>query len=179
MNAVDESRHPQTRLMLIAAGVSVVGQLTALWFGLTSTPYATVFFMGLGIPLILLGMALFAWVIYKDAKERAESVSERAYAAGEFIFKQGDEADNIYVIKSGEVEIVAKEEEKGERVLARLREGEYFGEMGLLGKRPRNAGARAATKVVVLSIGRYDFQNLFASVPAFRKSIEGVMQQRT
>jgi CRP-like cAMP-binding protein len=165
------------KLLVIAAVLSIIGQLTALWYGFTSTPYATVTFMALGIPLLLLAMAIFGWVVFKDAKERADSVSERSYVAGEYIFKQGQPSDNVYVIKSGEVEIVKKEGE-GEAVLARLREGEYFGEMGLIGGRPRNAGARAATKVIVLSIGRYDFENLFVSVPAFRKSIEGVVQHR-
>ena len=173
-----KSRYPFKKLLTIAALLSIIGQLTAVWFGLTSTPYSIVTFMGLGIPLMLFAMAIFAWVVYKDAQERADSVSERSFAAGESIFEQGEEADNVYVVKAGEVEIL-RQEAKGETVLARLREGEYFGEMGLLGGKPRNASARAATKVTVLSIGRYDFESLFASVPAFRKSIERVIQLRS
>ena len=172
-----ESRHSYTRLLIAGALVSIIGQATALWYGTTSSPYATVTFMAAGIPMIFLGMAVFGWVIYKDVKARAESVSEKSFAAGEYVFKQGDLADNVFVIKSGEVEIV-KQGDVGATILARLREGEYFGEMGLLGKQPRNASARAATKVSVLSIDRYAFENLFTAVPEFRKSIEGAMRQR-
>mgnify|MGYP001591470389 FL=1 len=48
---------------------------------------------------------------------------------GEVIFKEGDVSDNAYIIKTGQVEI-SKGEGKQKVVLAILKDGDIFGEMG-------------------------------------------------
>ena len=69
------------------------------------------------------------------------------FAAGASVFEQGDAADLVYVIDSGEIEIVRVLADGGEERLARLGPGRYFGELGPLLGFPRSASARAATDV--------------------------------
>ena len=62
------------------------------------------------------------------------------YAPGTVLFREGEEANEMYVIQAGEVEIkrVIGEEE---RTLAVLPAGEFFGEMAIVNDRPRSATA--------------------------------------
>lgn len=167
-----------TKWLVVAAVLGILGQLTGVLFMTHATPYTTIAFIGPGMGLITMAIVIFAYVVYRDAKRRAESISSKTFTAGERIFRQGDPGDRVYFIKSGEVEIYREDKEKGETILARLRDGEYFGEMALLTDAPRNASARAGTKTEVLSIERDDFQTLFSGIPAFRSNIEAVMKQR-
>ena len=66
---------------------------------------------------------------------------------GETIFSEGDEADNFYLILSGEVIIRA-----GGHEFSRLGSGKIFGEMGILEHVPRNATAQVAKKAEVFSV---------------------------
>ena len=169
---------PHARRLTLAGILSVTGQLTAIAFMLRTTPYTTFAFMTFGAAMIVAGMLLFAWVMFEDLTARARSLVESRFRGGEFVFRQGDAGDRIYVVKSGEVEVVRDDPEKGEVVLARLGKGAYFGEMALLSQAPRNASVRAATEVTALAIERDDFRALFSSIPAFEKSIRDVLKER-
>lgn len=171
--------YPHKRKLLLAATLSVAGQVSAIAFMLRATPYSTFVFMTFGAGMIALGIAIFGYVVFKDVKARARSVTERRFGKGEFVFHEGDAGDRIYVVKSGEVEVVRERAEQGEILIARVGKGEYFGEMALLTDAPRSASVRAATDVTTLAIERDDFYALFSGIPAFQKSITAVMEERT
>lgn len=170
--------YPYTRMLILAASLSLVGQVTAIAFMLWTNPYTTFVFMTFGAGMILLGMSVFGFAMFKEIKARAESLMERTFQAGEYVFHQGDVGDRIYIVKSGEVEVVREDPEKGEAIVARLGEGEFFGEMALLSDAPRNASIRAAKNVTTLSIARQDFYSLYSSIPAFQESILAAMARR-
>ena len=65
------------------------------------------------------------------------------YAAGESIFEQGDAAHLVYVIKSGEVDVIRVLADGGEEQLNRLGPDQYFGELGPFLGFPRSASVRA------------------------------------
>jgi putative ABC transport system ATP-binding protein len=71
------------------------------------------------------------------------------YAAGESIFEQGDDAHLVYVIKSGEVDVVRVLADGGEEQLNRIGPDQYFGELGPFLGFPRSASVRAITDVVL------------------------------
>lgn len=71
--------------------------------------------------------------------------------AGDVIFRQGDEAVDMYVIQSGIVEI-SRGESPARSVMARLGQGDFFGEMSLLESLPREADAVAKTRAELLVI---------------------------
>jgi putative ABC transport system ATP-binding protein len=70
-------------------------------------------------------------------------------AAGETVFEQGDDADLVYVIDSGRVEVVRVLADGGEEPLTTLGADQYFGELGPFLGFPRSATVRATTDVVL------------------------------
>jgi putative ABC transport system ATP-binding protein len=80
------------------------------------------------------------------------------YAPGETIFRQGQHADLVYVIRSGEVEIFREDGDGHDERLAMIPAGDYFGELGALMGFPRSASARAATEVVAEAMGANEFR---------------------
>ena len=61
----------------------------------------------------------------------------RDFKKGDIILKQEDDANGMYVIKSGKVAV-----EMDGKFIATLEEGEFFGEMALMLHEPRNATIR-------------------------------------
>jgi CRP-like cAMP-binding protein len=84
------------------------------------------------------------------------------FVAGQQIFAEGEPSEAAYIIVSGVVEII-KPTAAGELLLAVLREGDIFGEMGLVDEAPRSAAARAAQPVTVTAIDREEFIQLILS----------------
>jgi len=78
---------------------------------------------------------------------------ERTLNAGEVLFREGDEGDRMYLIKSGKIRIV-KEMDEMEKTLAVLNEGAFFGEMSVLDNRPRSASAIAETDTELIIVDR-------------------------
>jgi CRP/FNR family transcriptional regulator, cyclic AMP receptor protein len=76
----------------------------------------------------------------------------RHFKAGDVIFNQGDAAEELYVIKSGTVEI-----RLGNRVLDTLPELSIFGEMALIDRSPRSATAIATTDATLVPVGEKQF----------------------
>lgn len=104
-------------------------------------------------------------------------MSQAHFEPGDAVFHQGDLGDRLYMILSGEAEVVHREN-GGDVTLARLDPGEYFGEAALLGRIPRSATVQALTPMDVLTLPRGDFQALLGSLPDLRESFEDVAARR-
>jgi len=74
---------------------------------------------------------------------------EVTYAAGESIFEQGDPSELVYVVQSGEVDVIRVLADGGEEQLNRLGPDQYFGELGPFLGFPRSASVRAHSDVVL------------------------------
>jgi putative ABC transport system ATP-binding protein len=72
-----------------------------------------------------------------------------SYGPGDSIFEQGDPADLVYVIKSGNVDVIRVLADGGEELLTQLGPDQYFGELGPFLGFPRSASVRATTDVVL------------------------------
>jgi CRP-like cAMP-binding protein len=88
------------------------------------------------------------------------------YAPGDVIFAEGDPGDKMYVIRSGEVEILLDG-----RVLEVLTSGGIFGEMALIDGAARVATARAKTACEVAPISEKTFLFLVHETPFFAISV--------
>jgi CRP/FNR family transcriptional regulator, cyclic AMP receptor protein len=97
----------------------------------------------------------------------------RDYKAGDVIFKQGDAAEELFIVQSGEVEI-----RLGNRVLETLQEYSIFGEMALIDAAPRSATAVAATDVKLVPVTEKQFLYLVANTPHFALNVMRVMARR-
>jgi CRP-like cAMP-binding protein len=97
----------------------------------------------------------------------------RSFKAGDVIFKEGDAARDMYVIKSGRVEI-----RLGNRLLDTLEANSLFGEMALIEAAPRSATAVAATDVELVPIGEKQFLFLVSQTPHFALNLMRVLAHR-
>jgi putative peptide zinc metalloprotease protein len=98
-------------------------------------------------------------------------------AAGEVIVRQGEPADACYLVRSGQVEVVAVEE-GGEHVLATLAAGELFGESALLTDAPRSATVRATEVTELLALHRADLIDIFGKDPMVACEVLHLQQLR-
>src|SRR5260221_11164018 len=80
--------------------------------------------------------------------------------AGGGIFREGEEADEVFVIKSGYVRI-----QVGNRTMADLTAGNIFGEMALIDSEPRSATAVAITDVELVPMSENEFLLLVSPTP--------------
>jgi len=67
---------------------------------------------------------------------------------GSVVFKEGDVGGELYIIESGQVELIPR----SGAALAMLGAGDFLGEMALLGKQPHTATALARTNTRLLRI---------------------------
>jgi len=79
-------------------------------------------------------------------------------AAGEVLFEQGDAGDYVYVVESGEVDILRVLADGGTRLLDTVRTGGYFGELAPMLKLRRSATARARTDAVLTALTAQEFR---------------------
>ena len=99
------------------------------------------------------------------------------YAAGERIIEEGAAGDSFFVVDRGEVE-VSKELGGVRRTLARLMEGQFFGEMALLTGEPRAATVVAATDVDLFTLDKTGFHDIIAGNPAIAVDISTILSER-
>lgn len=83
--------------------------------------------------------------------------------AGETLFEQGTMGDSIYVVSSGEVELIRELASGGEEVLKVAGTDDYFGEMGPLFALPRSATARARSDTTVVGYSVQSFRELLGT----------------
>lgn len=120
-------------------------------------------FAGLGLPAITL---------------LATAVTFSKREVGEHIIGQGELGESLYIILSGEVEVV-RENELGKSLrLARLGAGEYFGEMSLIDDKPRSASVDTLEKVELMHIAKAGFEDLMAAEPGITREILRGMSRR-
>ena len=84
----------------------------------------------------------------------AASGKIRNLVRGDVLFEAGDDPDSIYVVLTGRIAIALGNRpfDNRESVIALMEEGDLFGEMGMLDKSARSAGARALETSTVLEI---------------------------
>ncbi|MFM8793872.1 MAG: Crp/Fnr family transcriptional regulator [Acidimicrobiales bacterium] len=73
---------------------------------------------------------------------------------GDVVFDEGDDPDSLFIVLTGRIAIAIGNRpfDHRESVVALMDEGDLFGEMGMLDKGPRSAGARAIEASTVLEI---------------------------
>ena len=94
-------------------------------------------------------------------------MSSRTYNRGEIIFRQGDNAEEMFDVLSGSVGVYVGYGTPDETKLTVLKAGEFLGEMGLIEAYPRSATAGAEEDGTRLNaIDSKEFSEYFQSRPA-------------
>ncbi|WP_166820162.1 ATP-binding cassette domain-containing protein [Thalassoroseus pseudoceratinae] len=95
---------------------------------------------------------------------------------GEKIIQQGDDGKAFYLIRNGNVSVRRNGDQPQQ--VAKLGEGEYFGEMSLAKDQKTNADVVADGKVVAYALGKSDFKALLKSSHAFDEEVRRVIYAR-
>lgn len=115
---------------------------------------------------------LFAHLGRVDLAKLAGELEERRFKAGQTIVREGEPADALYVVKSGEARVMVGAESLDDDGQLQIGPGECFGEMALLADSPRTASVVAQTEVTVWRLSRARFDVLMTHERAIAKGIE-------
>jgi CRP/FNR family cyclic AMP-dependent transcriptional regulator len=101
----------------------------------------------------------------------------KEYKNGEVIIKQGESGNCMYVIQSGEVEVLRNNNGSQVRLAVR-KEGDFFGEMALFSKEVRSATIRALGAARVLTVDRKNLLNSIQKDPSLAFRIIETLSKR-
>lgn len=104
---------------------------------------------------------LFEGVPDADLRRIADGAKERRFDAGSAIVSAGEPGHGFYLIIDGRVEV-----KRGNRTIATLGPGEYFGELALIRETPRTATVVAKDPTTCLALTRWDFKGIVVSNPS-------------
>jgi NADH dehydrogenase len=110
---------------------------------------------------------------------RSERLRVDHYEPGEMIIQKNEIGRELFVVQSGEVEVVEPADGgKAEVLVATLGRGECFGEKALLTDAPRTKCVRAKTAVQVLVMGRNDFRAVVEQFPVLDDYFDDLLRKR-
>lgn len=118
--------------------------------------------------------------LFKNASERfkvdvALQLELCVATPGDYIFKEDDPASNMYFVISGELEVLNKNEDQ---ILAKMKSGDFFGEIALVKQIPRSATVRASTYCHLYKLKRKTFKSVIVNHPEIAAQIEDQARSR-
>jgi NTE family protein len=93
---------------------------------------------------------------------------------GDFVFREGDDADALYIVQRGIVQVIGE----GGLIYERVGEGGIVGELAIVDEGTRSASVRAQTRADLIKVDVPGFLNLVASEPEFSRAVMRVMSRR-
>lgn len=108
----------------------------------------------------------------------AEGFAAVELPAGALILTEGEPGAEMFVIRTGEVEVFHEREGGDRRVIATYKPRDHFGEMALLTGRARTASVRARTPVTLLRLTEADLEQVFEQHPGMQAILEKTAEER-
>jgi CRP-like cAMP-binding protein len=115
---------------------------------------------------MLLKIPVFENLKPRELRQVASIVHRRQYVAGEYVFFQNDPGLGMYVIEQGEVSVGLVGTDGSKKVLALLKDGDFFGELSLLDESPRSASVIAVTDANLIGFFRPDLFEIMEKAPS-------------
>ena len=110
----------------------------------------------------------------REVLERlAQQAKAVTFLANDIVIGEGERGDALYIISHGQVAVL-----KGNTVIAELRDGDFFGEMALLGDQLRTATVKAKMPSTLLRLRRKDVLALAVSAPELKYRLEDAEEVR-
>ena len=106
---------------------------------------------------VLTNVPLFAGLDARAIEALAGFTFRKTFEAGELIVEEGRTGNGLFIIVSGNAEVIKGLQTAQPRTVARLGAGEPIGEMALLGEWPRSASVRALETTECIGIDRWIF----------------------
>lgn len=94
-----------------------------------------------------------------------DQIEEKKMDKGKFLFKENSVRDAIYIIRSGEIELIKKTPFGEEKRLSFFRRYDFIGEGSLIDNHPHSTSARTLTNVELFVLNSKEMQRLFEENP--------------
>jgi cAMP-dependent protein kinase regulator len=121
---------------------------------------------------------LFSPLSPKDREEVLKRFHPQKVPENTFVFREGDPSTSLYLVKSGEVEIIAQDRHGKKVTFATVRSGNFFGETGPLLHRPRMAHAKTTRPTELLELTKEDLDLLLHRFPSLRLVLKEISLER-
>lgn len=108
---------------------------------------------------------IFAGLNRVALAEIARSAGEAVFRAGEIIVREGEAGNRMFIIRSGQVEVIKHLAQPQQTVLAVLGPGNFLGEMSIIECVTRSASVRAVEDTVLFALKGIDLYRLFQGHP--------------
>ncbi|MGH9132563.1 MAG: cyclic nucleotide-binding domain-containing protein [Ilumatobacteraceae bacterium] len=121
----------------------------------------------------LRSLELFEGVADDDLERCAARFQETEMLAGSAFTREGDFSYKFFIVLDGEVEVLRDFEQ-----VVRIGPGEFFGEMGLVSGKRRNARVTACSRCKVAVMMTWDFHTMTEECPEIAARIEATVAER-
>jgi len=128
--------------------------------------------------LFIRQIPLFASLSQEACAQLLKKLKTLDFQKGDIIVQEGDRGDSLYILESGLVKVVLGHGTDNPQVLARLRAGDYFGEMSLLTGEPRSATVIAAVETKALVLHKNELDELMKQYPSMALHFGRVLSKR-
>lgn len=112
---------------------------------------------------LLAESAIFRDLYDNELDKVLEICQVQSYKWDEYVFREGDDGDRLYIIAKGAVRISRNMPGSGEEAITVLKKGACFGEMAVLDPSVRSTDAIVDSKCELITITRADFERLLES----------------
>lgn len=119
----------------------------------------------------LRGVSLFASIDPESLDEIAIRAEVVSIAGGRYLFREGDEGSDMYLIAAGSVAVLMRDEEEGERMIDQLAPGAFFGEIAALSGGRRTASIKAAIPSMLIKIPRETLLSVMDANPSLADAV--------
>ena len=116
---------------------------------------------------------IFSGLTARDLESIANKFVERSFRADEPIVRKGEDGVGFYLILEGLVEV-----RRSGKVLSKLGQGQFFGEMTLLDEQPRSADVMAVEQTRCLVLNTWNFSGLIHAYPSIASKIMRELTRR-
>ncbi|MDP1526232.1 MAG: cyclic nucleotide-binding domain-containing protein [Rhodocyclaceae bacterium] len=130
-----------------------------------------------GIDLLRANLPLFAPLTTLQLREFMLDSEVLTPPSGEVIFRRNDYGNSFFSLLRGAVEIHI-EGQDGKKVIIKLAQGDFFGEIGLLSGRRRSATVVAGNECVLVETPRRSMLKLLDAVPGVQRKLDEVALRR-
>lgn len=96
---------------------------------------------------------------------------------GEQLIKEGEKADNVYLVKTGEL-VASVQQAQNKVVLGKISAGEFVGEMSYINGEPRSADVFATTACELIAIPANVLDQVLFTKPAWAKALMKTLTKR-
>jgi cAMP-dependent protein kinase regulator len=123
--------------------------------------------------------ALFEVLNEEDRAALVREMDIESHDEGSVIISEGDPGSSMYLIVSGEVKVYTRGTgSSGSVYLAKLGEGDFFGEVSVLTGKPRTATITASQRTELLRLDKEKLDNALAAHPDVRKVLDDFYKRR-